>query len=175
MATSSSGWSTMATSVRAMVGMATSPLSALPPGGEGRVRGTYAEALLYRAAVPYCQGFATGARFAVERAPMTRRLVVTGLLLAALWGAPAAPQAPDLRGEQDPANRFFWTEWGFCDLEPHGPVKARGVVIWNHGISGTNEQYNAPPALALRILQARGWDVIKINRNNLGETSRRSE
>jgi hypothetical protein len=105
---------------------------------------------------------------------MTRRLVVTGLLLAALWGAPAAAQEPDLRCEQEPANRFFWTEWGFCDLEPHGPVKARGVVIWNHGISGTNEQYKAPPALALRILQARGWDVIKINRNNLGETSRTS-
>ena len=101
--------------------------------------------------------------------------VVAWLAAAGLAAAPArGADAPDLRCDQEPGNRFFWTEWGFCDLEAHGPVKARGVVIWNHGISGNNEQYKAPPALALRILHARGWDVVKINRNNLGETSRTS-
>jgi len=94
------------------------------------------------------------------------------LLLAA--PAPRAADAPDLSCDQEPGVRFFWTEWGFCDLEPHGPDKARGVVIWNHGILGTNEQYTAPPALALRLLHARGWDVIKINRHNLAESARAS-
>ncbi len=95
-------------------------------------------------------------------------MLASAFLLAA---APARPaDAPDLRCEQEPGNRFFWTEWGFCDLEPHGPEKARGLVLWSHGIAGTAEQYKSPPAMALRVLHARGWDVMKINRNNLGET-----
>lgn len=106
----------------------------------------------------------------------THRLTVTLLgwfVAAALATTPVVvADAPDLRCGQEPGTRFFWTEWGFCDLEPHGPEKARGLVIWNHGISGTAEQYKAPPAMALRLLHARGWDIMKLNRNNLGETSR---
>jgi pimeloyl-ACP methyl ester carboxylesterase len=94
-------------------------------------------------------------------------LVTAGLAVTADRGA----DAPDLRCGQEPGTRFFWTEWGFCDLEPHGPEKARGLVIWNHGISGTEVQYKAPPALAMRLLHARGWDIIKLNRNNLGGTT----
>jgi hypothetical protein len=30
-------------------------------------------------------------------------------------------------------------------------------------------QYKAPPALAMRLLHQRGWNVLKIHRNNLGE------
>jgi pimeloyl-ACP methyl ester carboxylesterase len=105
-----------------------------------------------------------------------RRLVASLIAWIVAAGFAATPvsgaDAPDLRCGQEPGTRFFWTEWGFCDLEPYGPEKARGLVIWNHGISGTAEQYRAPPALALRLLHARGWDVIKLNRNNLGETSR---
>lgn len=105
-----------------------------------------------------------------------RRLVASLIAWIVAAGLAAMPvsgaDAPDLRCGQEPGTRFFWTEWGFCDLEPYGPEKARGLVIWNHGISGTAEQYKAPPALALRLLHARGWDVIKLNRNNLGETSR---
>lgn len=100
------------------------------------------------------------------------RLAGAALALLLAAGHARAADPPDLRCEQEPGNRFFWTEWGFCDLTAHGPGRARGIVIWNHGISGTNEQYKAPPALVFRLLHARGWDVIKIARNNLGETSR---
>lgn len=100
------------------------------------------------------------------------RLAGAALALLLAAATARAADAPDLGCGQEPANRFFWTEWGFCDLPAHGPEKARGVVIWNHGISGTSEQYKAPPALVLRLLYGRGWDVIKLNRNNLGETSR---
>jgi pimeloyl-ACP methyl ester carboxylesterase len=100
-----------------------------------------------------------------------RLAVLAGLITLCLAG-PAAPAAEtDLWCDQAPGNRFFWTEWGFCDLSPHGPHAAQGIVIWNHGISGTSEQFKAPPALALRILHARGWDVVKLNRHNLGETA----
>jgi hypothetical protein len=100
-----------------------------------------------------------------------RLAVLAGLITLCLAGAAAPAAETDLRCDQAPGNRFFWTEWGFCDLGPHGPHAAQGIVIWNHGLSGTSEQYKAPPALALRILHARGWDVVKINRNNLGETA----
>jgi pimeloyl-ACP methyl ester carboxylesterase len=97
---------------------------------------------------------------------------VAAALLAAVPAS--AADTPDLRCEQEPGTRFFWIEWGFCDLEPHGPDHARGVVIWNHGILGTSEQFTAPPAAALRLLHARGWDIVKINRHNLAENARSS-
>lgn len=76
-----------------------------------------------------------------------------------------------MRCGQTPLNRWFWSERAFCDMAWHGPSKASGVVIWNHGIHGTVMQYTAPVPPVFRLLQARGWDVVKIARNNLGETS----
>jgi pimeloyl-ACP methyl ester carboxylesterase len=75
----------------------------------------------------------------------------------------------EMRCGQEPGDRFYWLEHGFCDMPRHGPERARGLVLWNHGIAGTMVQHQAPPALAIRLLQARGWDVIKLNRHNLGE------
>ena len=76
-----------------------------------------------------------------------------------------------MRCGQQPLGRWFWVERAFCDMPWHGAVSAKGVVIWNHGIHGTVAQYGAAVAPVLRLLQARGWDVVKIARNNLGETS----
>ena len=72
---------------------------------------------------------------------------------------------------QLPRGRWFWVERAFCDMSWHGAASATGVVIWNHGIHGTVTQYAAPVPPVLRLLQARGWDVVKIARNNLGETT----
>ncbi|HZF07080.1 MAG TPA: hypothetical protein VE932_22280 [Patescibacteria group bacterium] len=74
-----------------------------------------------------------------------------------------------LRCGQEAGSRFYWLEYGFCDMKLFGPEQARGVILWNHGIAGTQVQHAAPPALALRLLQARGWDVLKLNRHNLSE------
>jgi pimeloyl-ACP methyl ester carboxylesterase len=76
-----------------------------------------------------------------------------------------------MRCGQNPMGRWFWVERAFCDMPWHGPAVASGVVIWNHGIHGTVGQYVAPVPPVFRLLQARGWDVVKIARNNLGETS----
>jgi pimeloyl-ACP methyl ester carboxylesterase len=72
---------------------------------------------------------------------------------------------------QQPGNRFYWIERAFCDLELAGPERAQGVVIWNHGISGTLPSWQAPAAPALRMLQLRGWDVIMLKRHHLAETA----
>ena len=80
--------------------------------------------------------------------------------------------APDpMRCGQLPFGRWSWTERAFCDLPWHGPAHARAVVIWNHGIYGNVPQHTAPVPPVFRLLQARGWDVMKIGRNSLGEAS----
>ena len=60
-------------------------------------------------------------------------------------------------------------ERAFCDLPAHGPDKAEGVIIWNHGIHGTLEQWRHPVPPVFRLLQSRGWDVITIKRHHQGD------
>jgi pimeloyl-ACP methyl ester carboxylesterase len=92
------------------------------------------------------------------------------VLLAFALAVDAVAAAPDnLTCDQAPGNRFFWVEWAFCDLDPIGPAKAQGIIIWNHGISDTSAQWRAPAPLVLRLLQSRGWDVVIIKRHNLAE------
>lgn len=76
-----------------------------------------------------------------------------------------------MRCGQPPLGRWSWVERAFCDLPWHGAASANGIVIWNHGIHGTVAQHAAPVPPVLRLMQARGWDVVKIARNNLGETT----
>jgi len=80
--------------------------------------------------------------------------------------------APDpMRCGQLPFGRWSWTERAFCDLPWHGPMNARGIIIWNHGIYGNVPQHTAPVPPVLRLLQLRGWDVMKISSNSMGEAS----
>jgi pimeloyl-ACP methyl ester carboxylesterase len=85
--------------------------------------------------------------------------------------AAAVPQGgdPALACKQKPDGRAYWVEYGFCDLPVRGPAQATGMVLWSHGVSGDNEQYRNPPPPIVRRLATTGWDVIKINRNNLHE------
>ena len=92
-------------------------------------------------------------------------LAPAGLLLITSAGA----SADDLACNQTPGDRFYWLERGFCDLEMAGPQRAHGLILWNHGISGTTESWKAPAPPMLRLLQVRGWDVIMIKRHNLAE------
>ncbi len=102
-------------------------------------------------------------------------LVAAGAALlistAAAQQAPKLPPGgdPALACGQYPAGRAYWTEYAFCDVPVKGPAKARGLVLWSHGVSGTAEQYHGTPPQIIRRL-ATGWDVVKINRNNLYES-----
>ncbi|MBI2204437.1 MAG: alpha/beta fold hydrolase [Candidatus Rokubacteria bacterium] len=91
-----------------------------------------------------------------------------GLTLGAGTSAAAAPD-PTACG-QSPGQRFFWVERAFRDIPLLGPARAQGVVIWNHGIHGTNESWRDPAPPVLRLLAARGWDVVILKRHNLAET-----
>lgn len=76
---------------------------------------------------------------------------------------------PDLACNQKPHGRAYWVEYGFCDLPIKGPAAAKGLVLWSHGVNGDKEQYKSPPPPIVRRLERAGWDVVKINRNNLYE------
>jgi dienelactone hydrolase len=65
----------------------------------------------------------------------------------------------------------YWTEPAYPPYPAKGPGKALGLVIWNHGVDGQLPQYQGPPILAIEGLAARGWDVIKLNRNPVWENS----
>src|SRR5437762_2831416 len=59
----------------------------------------------------------------------------------------------------------YWTEPAYEKYPLKGAGTALGLVIWNHGLDGTRSQYQFPPPPVMQALAARGWDVIKLDRN----------
>lgn len=59
----------------------------------------------------------------------------------------------------------YKTEPAYDNYPLRGPDKAKGLIIWNHGLYGTMTQYTAPPPFIAMAMAARGWDVIKLDRN----------
>ncbi len=78
---------------------------------------------------------------------------------------------PALACKQRPSGRAYWAEYGFCDLPVKGPSQAKGLIFWSHGLASDREQFNGLPPPVVRAMQLAGWDVIRINRNNLYEKS----
>lgn len=88
-------------------------------------------------------------------------------LVAALALAGAAAAQP-----YDPPPSAWTTYWDVPAFKDHpykGPAAARGLMFWSHGVSGKLEQYGAPPPEIIRDFARAGWDVVKIQRNNLHE------
>lgn len=65
----------------------------------------------------------------------------------------------------------YWTVPAYPDYPPRGPGEAIGLVLWSHGLSGDRPQYHTHPPALMRQFARAGWDVIKIQRNNLFEVS----
>lgn len=60
---------------------------------------------------------------------------------------------------------------GMPDLPNKGPGVALGVVIWNHGVSGSHDQSRFPPPAYVATLMRAGWDVRRIARDALNESN----
>jgi dienelactone hydrolase len=100
--------------------------------------------------------------------PILRRLAAGAF---GAWLGTAAPE-PALAEHANPppsASTGYWTVPGFHDLPTLGPDKAKGVIFWSHGVSRTDRQYHHPVPNAIRRIAQAGWDVIKVQRNNLFE------
>jgi pimeloyl-ACP methyl ester carboxylesterase len=63
----------------------------------------------------------------------------------------------------------YWEEPAFADLPYKGPADARGVLFWSHGLNGHNAQWHIVPPPIVRDFARAGWDVVKVQRNNLHE------
>ena len=75
---------------------------------------------------------------------------------------------------QKPDGRAYWVEYAFCNLPAKAPDKAKGLIFWSHGVNGDRPQYQSSAPLVIRRLAQAGWEVRKINRNNLYENCRTS-
>jgi pimeloyl-ACP methyl ester carboxylesterase len=65
----------------------------------------------------------------------------------------------------------YWIEPAYKAYPLEGPEKAHGYAVWNHGVKGSEPQYQYPPMPVMEALAARGWDVVKLNRNPIWENS----
>ncbi|MFM7345487.1 MAG: hypothetical protein ACKO1J_09005 [Tagaea sp.] len=86
---------------------------------------------------------------------MTVKFTVLGLLLC---------------GVVSPAHAQYTIHEGMPDLPNKGPGTALGVVIWNHGVSGSHTQSHVPPAYVATLMRA-GWDVRRIARDAQNESN----
>ena len=114
--------------------------------------------------------------FVPRRSPVPAVIAGIAVLAIVLWSPVSrvtAASPDDLACDQEPGNRYYWLERAFCDLPPYGPDRAHGLILWNHGISGTTQSWKAPAPPVLRLLQFRGWDVIMLKRHHLAETMAR--
>ncbi len=97
-------------------------------------------------------------------------LVCLAFLAVANDKLPVPPGGdPAMACGQNPDGRAYWAEYAFCDLPVRGPGKALGLIFWSHGVSGDMPAYHEHAPLLIRRLALLGWDVVKVNRNNLYE------
>ncbi|MBN9087891.1 MAG: hypothetical protein J0J01_13350 [Reyranella sp.] len=102
-------------------------------------------------------------------------LVVVSFAASAQDKLPVPPGGdPALACGQKPDGRSYWLEYGFCDQPMKGPAVAKGLILLNHGVNRDLPQYQFPvPPVVARLVRD-GWDVVKLNRNNLYESCRNS-
>lgn len=92
--------------------------------------------------------------------------IVAMLVLALILGLCPTPTQ---------AETGFWESPAFSDMPLRGPALAKGVVVYNHGIDDTNEQYQVPVQPYIHLLAEDGWDVVKLNRRRAVDEVSRAE
>lgn len=92
------------------------------------------------------------------------------LLLAFALVMAGAEIKPTLAYSGPPSSgTAYWEEPAFADLPYKGPAGARGVLFWSHGLNGHAAQWHIVPPPIVRDFARAGWDVVKVQRNNLHE------
>ena len=102
------------------------------------------------------------------------RLVYATLLLPLLAACQQQGMSAHLYGPPKGTTPAYWQVDAYSDKPSIGPEASRGVLFWSHGVSGTNVQWKGKPLRFVKKFAAEGWDVIKVNRNNLHEGSWRN-
>ncbi len=113
------------------------------------------------------RGDDTGGDDTMATPAFAARSVAVAVLLASLPGDGFAqtPVPPPPNGAD------YWTELGFKTHTLKGPETAKGIVFWSHGLDGRRAQYQYPPPPVIELFAKEGWDVLKIGRNPVNETT----
>ena len=99
------------------------------------------------------------------------RLVYATFLLPLLAACQQQGMSAHLYGPPKGTSPAYWQVEAYSDRPAIGPEAARGVLFWSHGVSGQNVQWKGRPLRFIKRFAPAGWDVIKVNRNNLHEGS----
>lgn len=102
------------------------------------------------------------------------RLVLGTLLLTLLAACQQQGMSAHRYGPPKGTSPAYWQVDAYSDNPAVGPRAAGGVLFWSHGVSGSNVQWKGKPLRFVRKFADEGWDVIKVNRNNLHERSWRN-
>ena len=97
--------------------------------------------------------------------------IITAWVLATtvmIFGATAMPAISQPYDPPD-GSPAYWETPGFKHNSIDGPKDARGILFWSHGVNGKNVQWKSPPPKFIKMFATNGWDIVKINRNNLHE------
>lgn len=92
--------------------------------------------------------------------------------IAALGLVLAVPLAARAQPYSGPPSDFtaYWEVPAFNDVPIRGPAAAKGLLLWSHGVASTKPEWQHPPPPVIKRFARAGWDVIKIQRNNLFES-----
>lgn len=99
------------------------------------------------------------------------RLVSAVLFLPLLAACQQQGMSAHRYGPPEGTSPAYWQVAAYSDKPPIGPETAEGVLFWSHGVSGNNVQWKGKPLRFVEKFADEGWDVIKVNRNNLHERS----
>lgn len=99
---------------------------------------------------------------------MVRAFIRCAAILAGV-ALSAGPVAAQPYGGSPSDFVAYWDVPAYKDFPYKGPEKAKGVLFWSHGVSGTKVQYASAPPDIIKDFARAGWDIVKIQRNNLHE------
>jgi dienelactone hydrolase len=86
-----------------------------------------------------------------------------GAALVMLVAALVAPQAAWAQQKSEPASKTTELVAGYEALPAIGPERAKGAIIWNHGLARLAEAAGETPFF-VDHLQRAGWDVFRLQR-----------
>ena len=91
------------------------------------------------------------------------------LLLPLLAACQQQGVSAHIYGPPKGASPAYWQVGAYTHTPPIGPEASAGVLFWSHGVSGRRVQWKGKPLRFVEKFARAGWDVIKVNRNNLHE------
>lgn len=81
-------------------------------------------------------------------------------------GAISSPEQVTVTGiRPNHTTSDYWIEDAYEQIQALGPRFAKGLIIWNNSVDANGKGATVPPPRFMEGFAARGWDVIRVQRN----------